>query len=92
MKQDGFKIVSECISDDTLDIEGQAGWEKVPVVKRPIDALDKEVIAGAKTIAKDNTAKAQSDPDPSKMKSDKTKGLPAGDPLEKTSKDKSKEV
>ena len=92
MKQDGFKIISECIDDDALDVEGQSGWEKVSVIKRPISTLDKETIKGAEKTAEEYHAKVTPDPDPLKMKSDKTKGLPAGDPLEKTSKDKSKEV
>ena len=78
MKLNGYDLVSECMDQDTLQIEDQDGKKEIPIVKRPVSKLDMTVVKTAATIMGDNTAKAKKDPDPKSMKSDNKKGTAAG--------------
>jgi len=64
MKQNGYKIIAECIDGE--------------LPTRPIDTLDKKTISQAGDIVKGNTAKETKDPNPKNVKSSTEKGQAAG--------------
>ena len=78
MKLDAYKLVSECVDQDTFTIDTLEGPKDVPVIKRPVSQLDVSTGKDAVGISKEYTAKAKPDPDPKKMKSDDEKGSAAG--------------
>lgn len=88
MKLDGYKIICEFLKSDLGDnkIPGQPEkFEDIP--KRPIDALNADVIKDAESKSKEYTAGATKDLDPMKIKSIPEKGQSAGDEGGKVAKE-----